>query len=485
MTLRLADISRRFGPVVALHNVNLEISAGEVHALLGENGAGKTTLTKIAFGLVRPDSGTISITDSRGTIVTRPALDSPRVARLAGIGMVHQHFTSIAALTVTENIALAAGWRETGRAAEARAVAVIEKVGLPLPANAHVESLSVQLRQRLEIVKALATDARILLLDEPTAVLAPREVDELLAFLRAYARNGGAVVLITHKLDEVFRVADRVTVLRRGEVTLSAPIAEETPQSVARAMIGGELARGVRRDAVRGDVVVRAAGLRLGPGELHEVASDQSFEIRAGEIIGVAAIEGNGQRQLLRAIAGLGDRKFLGGTLEVTEPVAFIPEDRTTEGLIPQFTLSENLLLGTLAGAPRWLDWRAIAERTAELLEDHDVRASGPEVIAATLSGGNQQKFVLGRALLNNPRVIVAEDPTRGLDIQATETIHERLREAARHGAAVIVHSSDLDEVLSLADRLLVIARGRIRELPKDTPKETVGDAMLALAPVA
>ena len=486
--ISLRRISKRFGTIVALDDVSFDIAPGQVHALVGENGAGKSTLMHIAYGLVRPDTGTIVLGGPGDAAIATTGFPSPRAARDAGIGMVHQHFTSIPGLTVSENVALTAGWPETGRAAERRTDAVVRRLGLPLPVSVHVESLSVQLRQRLEIVKALAADATILLLDEPTAVLAPREIDELLRFVRAFARAGGAVALISHKLDEVFRVADRVTVLRRGEVTLSDVIGAQTTAALSRAMIGANLSPPIRRAARAGDVLVQARGLALrrrgaaaGPADIR----DASFAIHAGEVVGIAAIEGNGQQQLLRAIAGVDGITIDSGTLTVSPPVAFVPEDRTTEGLIPRFTLAENYLLDGAAQTTRWLNWTTIRRRTGELLRAHDVRASGPDAHAATLSGGNQQKFILARVLAAHPRVIVAEDPARGLDVQATQAIHQRLRDAARDGAAVIVHASDLDEVLELADRVLVVARGRIRELPRDTPRDVVGDAMLAAEPAA
>ncbi|MES1259839.1 MAG: ATP-binding cassette domain-containing protein [Gemmatimonadota bacterium] len=469
MTLRLTNISKRFGPTVALDDVSFTAESGQIHALLGENGAGKSTLMQIAYGLQRADSGTVN-----GT----PGFVSPRAARAAGIGMVHQHFTSIPAFTVAENIALAAGWRETGQAAEQRAREVVKKLGLDLPVGSHAEGLSVQLRQRLEIAKALAADARILLLDEPTAVLAPREVGELLVFIRAFAERGGTVVLITHKLDEVFRVAERVTVLRRGSVVLSESLVGQTPQTLSRAMIGTEISRAPVRAIVPGDVAVRAVDVRIRPD-----SDAASFTMRGGEIVGIAAIEGNGQRELLRTIAGVDGATIAAGSLEVAGPVAFIPEDRTTEGAIGAFTLTENLLLGALDRSSWWLDWQALRARASELMLAHDVRAESPDVAMATLSGGNQQKFVFATALQGVPRVVVAEDPSRGLDVQATQAIHDALREAARNGAAVVVHSSDLDEVLELADRIIVLARSNVRELPAGTPRELIGDAMLAVGP--
>ncbi len=472
-SLSLQRISKKFGATVALADVSLDMRAGEVHALLGENGAGKSTLMHIAYGMLRADSGTIAVRRPDGIVETIPAFSSPRAARDAGIGMVHQHFTSIPALTVSENIALTAGWRDTGSAAERRAALVTERLALPLPVSAHVDGLSVQLRQRLEIVKALAADARVLLLDEPSAVLAPREVDELLIFVRRFAEGGGTVLLITHKLAEVFRVADHVTVLRRGQVTLDDRLAGRSPQALSRAMIGGELPRATQLAVQSGEVLVRVS------------SAAATFEVRAGEIMGVAAIDGNGQRELLRTIAGVDNAQLVGDAVEVTGPVAFIPDDRIAEGLIGAFSLTENLLLGTLDRSDEWLDWNAIRARTTTLMHEHDVRAASADAAAETLSGGNQQKFILARALEGTPRVIVAEDPTRGLDLLATQAIHERLRAAARNGAAVLFHSSDIDEVLELSSRLLVMAHGRAKELPRDTPRDLVGDAMLALEPVA
>ena len=469
MTLALSHISKSFGATAALRSVSFIASPGQVHALLGENGAGKSTLMHIAYGMLRPDSGTVN---------GHNGFDSPRAARAAGIGMVHQHFTSILALTVAENIALTAGWQETGRAAAVRAEAIVEQLGLPLPVSRYAEELSVQLRQRLEIVKALASDARILLLDEPSAVLAPREVDELLQFLRAFAERGGTVVLITHKLDEVFRAADCVTVLRRGEVTLSDTLHSQTPLSLSRATIGSDLPANRRNAVHRGEVLVRADQLVI----QGMSAAPTSFEIHAGEIVGVAAIDGNGQRELLRAIADVDGARVVGGTLAVASPVVFIPEDRTTEGTIGVFTLAENLLLGTLPRGARWINWRRLRERTDTLMRTHDVRAASSGAQVESLSGGNQQKFVLARALEGNPRVIVAENPTRGLDLLAAQSVHQRLRDAAQRGAAVIVHSSDLDEVLEIADRIVVVARGKLTELPANVSRDMVGDAMLAVA---
>ena len=487
--LALRGIRKHFGSVQALRGADFTLMPGELHALLGENGAGKTTLMHVAYGLVRPDAGTIAVDGSPRTI------PSARVARRLGIGMVHQHFTSIAALSVAENVALAAGWPVQPRPLHARVRALSERVGLPLEPEARAGHLSVALKQRLEIVKALATDARILLLDEPTAVLAPAESEELLRVVRAFTARGGAAVLITHKLDEALAAADRVTVLRQGTVVFEGAVAGETAESLARAMIGegaeeagppSSSSRGVAaREPAAGfgqAVLVRLEELEIPRDTGYGIAVRRAtLSIRTGEIVGVAAVEGNGQRELLRAVAGR--LQPLRGRREVAGPVGFVPEDRTTEGLIPELTLTENVVLGSRADDP-WIrrgriDWRVARARTATLLKEFSVVAAGPDARAATLSGGNQQKLVMARELAREPRVVVAENPTRGLDIRAADAIHARLRAAAAGGAAVLVYSSDLDEVLGLADRVLVASRGTLTEAPPRATRAEVGQLMV------
>lgn len=490
--LQLHHISRHFGSHVALDDVSFDVRAGEVHALLGENGAGKTTLMRIAYGMVAPDRGTITVRRETRE-VSRAQLASPLAARALGIGMVHQHFTSIPALTVAENVALAAGWLG-GRHHAARATAVIARLGLPLPATALVRDLSVQLRQRLEIVQALASDARILLLDEPTAVLAPREVEELLELVRRFRDDGGAVVLISHKLGEVVQVADRVTVLRRGKVTLSGAAQDHDAVMLSRAMIGSDPALNpafdprVERRGLRGSVhpdpeqrprVELRDVPTSEPPSPSPAARGRGIQLHAGQVIGIAAIEGNGQRELLRAIGGMHQDP---DHVTVHGSVALVPEDRTGEALIGDFSLSANFLLGNLDRTPWLIDWAQVHRDTVALLSRYDVRAPGSHSPVASLSGGNQQKFILGRALERRPEVLVVENPTRGLDVLATAAIHLALRQAAEQGSCVVVHSSDLDEVLALADRLLVVVRGEVRELPRDTPRDAVGDAMLGVA---
>ena len=477
--LELRGISKRFGLVHALRGADFTLAAGEVHALLGENGAGKSTLVHIASGSFRPDAGTLAV---RGRAV---APRSPREARRLGIGLVHQHFTAIPALSVAENIALSAGW-PIGRPQEliARAKALGDRTGLVLDPRERTGNLTVGARQRLEILKVLAADASVLLLDEPTAVLAPSEAEELLRRIRSFAESGGSAVLITHKLDEALATADRITVLRDGRAVRSGRAAEETPESLAAAMLGAAAAMPTRHPpSVEGAIVVSGRDLLLSREDGRGVAlRARRIELRAGEVVGVAGVEGAGQRELLRAIAGL--QRPAAGSLEVTGPVTFVPEDRTTEGLISHLSLTENVAMGVGPGGS-WvrggrLDWEAMRRRTMDLVARFSVRAAGPNAPAGSLSGGNQQKLVVGRALANGPRVIVVENPTRGLDVRAAAAVWTALHGAAADGAAVVAWSSDLDEIMGEGDRLLVVARGALREVPAGTDRRTIGSMMLA-----
>ncbi|HEU5219386.1 MAG TPA: ATP-binding cassette domain-containing protein [Gemmatimonadales bacterium] len=458
--LTLSGIRKSFGPVQALRGADFVLAPGEVHALLGENGAGKSTLLRIAYGMIAPDAGTIRV---RGD---KTVIRSPRVARGLGVGMVHQHFTSIDAMSVAENIALSTGRLRAGdRLADGSGEPGKLMEGL-LP-NATVGSLSVALRQRLEIVKALMSGARILLLDEPSAVLAPSEVDALLALVREFVEGGGAAALITHKLREVFAAADQVTVLRQGAVTYTGAVAGQTEETLARAMIGPSM----EPDA--GRPTPSRPPARESPPVLAQLGG---IPLRAGELIGVAAVEGNGQRELFRALALRG----------AGESVALVPEDRSIEGLIPDFSITENMVLG-LDRDPRWssgiwLDWNRARLRTAELMETYGVRAVGTEAPARTLSGGNQQKVVLARALARGPAILIAENPTRGLDIRASAFVHEQLRKTADAGVLVLVYSTDLDEVLALGRRVLVVHAGRVAEAPAMATREVVGTMMLGVA---
>lgn len=484
--LHLHGVTKRFGSVQALRGVDFLLRAGEVHALLGENGAGKSTLMHIAAGLIRPDAGTMDVHGRR------TELRSPRDARRAGIGMVHQHFTTVPALTVAENLALARGVApaEWNRGA-VLSHPLVQRLRDGLGPRRLVESLSVGEKQRLEILKAVVAGQRILLLDEPTAVLAPAETNELIAWSKAFATEGGSVVFITHKLDEARAAADRVTVLRDGSVRLAGPISNHPDADLALAMIGKRERYSdsglISKSSSHKELRVSFRNL-IFSGHFQTLPrtddTETSLHVREGEIVGIAAVEGSGQRELMHTIAGLVAPG--GGELEVAGPVALVPEDRTTEALILDHSLVENLVLASGADAPwvrSWgrISWDEAREATRNLLREFDVRAPGPDTPARALSGGNQQKFVMGRALSRDPRVLIAENPTRGLDLHATAAIHARLRVAAAGGAAVIFHSADLDEVLELADRVWVVARGRVTEA-RSRDRETIGRMMLGVS---
>lgn len=473
----LEGVTKRFGSTTALNGAGLLVRAGELHALLGENGAGKSTLMRVVAGLVAPDAGTMRLHGIGGF---------PRSARDAsqrGVALVHQHFTSIPALTVAENIALSAGWRVRRRELTRRVAELLDRTGLELDPGRSAGSLSAGLRQRLEIAKALALQPSVLLLDEPTAVLTPDEGEDLFRVLRSVTAAGGAIVLITHRLDEALSEATTISVLRRGESVLRAvPVGSVTRDALVDAMLGGgvripdepmrESSIGAPRISVRGLAVPRDGG--GGP-----AVDGVDLTVAAGEVVTIAGIEGSGQRELLRAIAGV--IPVSTGRLEVAEPIAFIPEDRTSEALIGELSLMENVLLAGVAGDPLgWVDRGGLRRRTAELIDDNGVQAAGPDVAADALSGGNQQKLILGRALAGKPAVLVAENPTRGLDVRATALAHRTLRAAASSGAAVLVYSTDLDEVVALGGRTLVIANGRLVEAPEGADRAAIGRLMLS-----
>jgi general nucleoside transport system ATP-binding protein len=475
-------VHKRFGSVQALNGADFALDRGQVHALLGENGAGKSTMMQVAYGLVRSDTGQVRVNGEIRRIT------SPRQARELGMGMVHQHFTSVPALSVAENVALAAGWSGSPTELEQRARALCQRLRLPLEPDQRAGRLPVTLKQRLEIVQALSSEAQILLLDEPTAVLAPTEADELLRVVREFVSAGGSVVLITHKLDEVLRAADRVTVLRHGLVTHIGDVKDETVESLTEAMIGRGSLPGkewspssprVEQDA---PPLIRLDSLEVSRESGYGIAvRHASLAVGPGDIIGVAAVEGNGQRELLRAIAGR--IMPLRGRLEVSRPLAFIPEDRTAEGLIQDLNLAENVTLGLGSEAP-WvrrsgIRWREAHQRTGELLQEFDILAPGSKAKAGALSGGNQQKLIVARELSRKPSVVVAENPTRGLDVGAAGAIHQRLRAAAAEGAAVIFHSNDLDEVLELGQRIVVVTRGVVVEARTGSSRAEIGAMML------
>ena len=480
--LSLEGITRRFGSVVALDNASFSVRPGTVHALLGENGAGKTTLIRIAFGLLSPDAGVIRV---RGV---PQIISSPSKAYALGLGMVHQHFTLVPAMTVAENVALGGSGRFDPAAADERVHDVAARAGLSIHARARVSTLSVGAQQRCEIVKALARDVEVLILDEPTAVLAPSEAAELLQWMRQFADSGRAVVLITHKLREALSVADDVTVLRRGQTVLVSAVTDTSQDALREAMVGeaiGDVERMERAGtqgeriqpdgAARGVVVLSADGVTYSDSRGARRVRDASLEVRAGEIVGIAAVEGGGQHEFLRLLAGR--LKPQRGRITTPASLGFVPEDRHRDALMLDAPLDENIALRG-AGVRRGLmPWAAIRESARALLANHDIRASGPRATARTLSGGNQQKLVLARELSDSPDALVVENPSRGLDFQATAAVHRALRQARDAGAAVLMYSSDMDEVLLLADRVYAMFDGQVAEVRRE--REAIGRAML------
>jgi ABC-type uncharacterized transport system ATPase subunit len=480
--LALRGIDKRYGNVRALSAATLEIRPGTVHALLGENGAGKSTLMRIAYGLERADAGALFVGHDRVRV------SSAADAIAHGIGMVHQHFTLVPTMTIAENIALGGRGRLDLAHVSRRVNELSASTGFALDPTAHVETLPVGAQQRVEIAKALVHAARILILDEPTAVLAPAESTELLRWVRAYADAGNAAVLITHKLREALGVADEVTVLRRGRTVFTARPDEVTPETLTSAMIGEELPR-ARPGSLDEGVpsrspprpVFRAERLTLSDSAGIVRVRDVTFEINAGEIVGIAAVEGSGQRELLRALAGR--LPAASGVLLHPTTVGFVPEDRHQDAVLLNRSLAENVALRGVGARRGTIDWDAVGVQTERLMREYDVRAESPNVAMRTLSGGNQQKLVLARELeldLDSERALVVENPTRGLDVRATAEIHERLRRAARDGAAIVLYSSDIDEVLLLATRVFVVFERVVRELPLD--RERIGQAMVGAA---
>lgn len=479
-TLALRGISRKFGSIQALSEVEFTLEQGEIHALLGENGAGKSTLMKIAYGLIQPDSGRIEIGG------TPAVVRNPTDARRLGLGMVHQHFTSIPAFTVAENVALAGGWRVSPRAAEARVRQLAAETGFALDPTLRVADLSAGLKQRLEVLKALAAEAKVLLLDEPTSVLSPPDADALLEQVGEFRRRGVSTVLITHKLREAIEVADRVTVLRRGRVVFSGAVKGNSAESLARHMLGESPATSMpgRGTAASSQTLGRLTNLSVGRiGSSGSGLHEATLQLLAGEVVGVAAVEGNGQRELFRAFAGLA--KPISGRVELFGKVAFVPEDRSAEGVIGEFSLTENLVLSQAASAEwirwPWINWEKARMRAGELIEGFQVRASGAEARAASLSGGNQQRMVIAEALERKPAVLLAENPTRGLDFKATQDIMDRLRQAAGSGMAVLVHLPDLDDLLEIATRVVVLNQGRLIEMSPGSTRDQIGRRMLGV----
>jgi simple sugar transport system ATP-binding protein len=462
--LALRGIAKRFGVTEALSGASVVVRRGTLHAVLGENGAGKTTLMRIAFGMLQPDAGSVEID---GAPVS---LSSSADAIRRGLGMVHQHFTLVPAMTAAENIALGGHWLFRVHEEAARVQALAERTGLGVDPSARIASLGVGAQQRVEILKALARDARTLIFDEPTAVLTPIESEELFSWLRRFVADGGTAVLVTHKLQEALSIADDVTVLRRGTAVLSAPAATLDVGAVVRALTGEERredaaqpgrhatrsSRGARVASLDGATVLDARGIaRVHPATL---------DCFAGEIIGVAGVEGSGVHEIIRLLAGRLTPSAGSATLPAT--IGFVPEDRLRDAVIEEFSLTENLALRSAAARTGRMPWAALHEQARAIVQGHDVRTPSVTTATGALSGGNQQKFVLGRELHDRPSLVVAENPVRGLDIRAAEHVLRELSDTADSGSAVVVYSGDIDDLLPMVDRMIVMFAGRLREVP-------------------
>ena len=489
--VQLSGITKRFPGVLANDDVTLQVQSGDIHAIVGENGAGKSTLMKILYGMQRPDEGEMAVNG------VRAEFRSPKDAIAAGIGMVHQHFMLADQLTVLENIILGAEPASSGAidfAASHRHIASLsESYGLDVSADDLVESLGVGERQRIEIIKVLFRGARILILDEPTAVLVPHEIDELFVNLRALKAEGETIIFISHKLDEVLDIADAITVIRAGRTVATVDPAEVTAKDLAELMVGSELPTPETREStVTDDAELTVDGLTATAATGRPVVDDVSFVVNRGEVVGIAGVEGNGQTELIEALLGLRPAtsgRVLFGDDDATSwstrhrreaGVAYIPEDRHRRGLLLSSPLWENAMLGHQSSPPYakgpWLDRRATRDQTEQIVEEYDVRTPGIDVAAYSLSGGNQQKLIVGRELSSDASILLANHPTRGIDIGAQAAVWEQLRHARSDGLAVMLVSADLEELIGLSDRLLVMLRGR---LVVDLDPQTVTPEML------
>ena len=477
MKLELRGITKRFGSLVANDHIDLTVEPGQIHALLGENGAGKSTLMNILYGLTRPDEGEIVI-DGRDVVFARP-----KDAIAAGIGMVHQHFMLVPVFTVAENVVLGAertnrlGLLDRRRARQ-DVLRVSKEYGLAVDPDALVENLPVGVQQRVEIIKSLLRDANLLILDEPTAVLTPGETEDLFAIMRSLKASGHSIVFITHKLKEVQEMADTITVIRQGRVVGTlAPTASD--EELASLMVGRSVRFAPEKEAVVvGEPVLQVRRLRVADDLGHLAVNDLSLEIRAGEILGVAGVQGNGQTELCEALVGLraiedggfsvAGRDLTGSpTRQVLHAgVGYIPEDRQAEGLVTEFSVAENLTLDTYDDPPfshgMALDLDVIDASAREKVQQFDIRTESIRTPASSLSGGNQQKVVVARELSREVKLLIASQPTRGVDVGSIEFVHQRIVEERNKGAAVLLVSTELDEIAALADRVAVMYEGRI-----------------------
>ena len=493
--IEMREITKVFGEFVANDKINLELRKGEIHALLGENGAGKSTLMNMLAGLLEPTSGEIVV---NGQVVK---LDSPSKAASLGIGMVHQHFMLVEAFTVAENIILGSELTKNGVLDIARATREInelsERYGLAVNPSAKVADISVGAQQRVEILKTLYRGADILIFDEPTAVLTPSEIDELMTIMKNLVKEGKSIILITHKLDEIRAVSDRVTVIRRGKSIETVEIAGSTNADLAEMMVGRSVSfKTEKQEAQPKEVILSIKDLVVNENRGVPAVKNLSLDVRAGEIVGIAGIDGNGQSELIQAITGL--RKIESGSVElkgqsivglhprqITEmSVGHVPEDRHRDGLVLEMMISENIALQTYYKEPLSkkgiLNYTNIIGYAKQLMQEFDVRAASEIVPASALSGGNQQKAIIAREVDRNPDLLIVSQPTRGLDVGAIEYIHKRLIQERDNGKAVLVVSFELDEILNVSDRIAVIHDGKIQGIvtPETTNKQELGVLM-------
>lgn len=492
--LEVRGISKRFGNIQANDNVNLNVKKGEVHAILGENGAGKSTLMNIIYGLYAPDSGEIYFEGQKLDI------KGPHEAIEKGIGMVHQHFMLIPVFTVAENIVLGfepKGFRFNIQEAEKKILEISKKYNLEIDPKAKVGDLSVGMQQRVEILKAFYRDARLLILDEPTAMLTPQETRELFKIINNLKAQGISILFISHKLDEVMEISDRVTVMRRGKTIKTLNTKETNEQELANLMVGREVKLVVEKSEPRlGEPVLRVEKLSVKLKNGVEKVKDVSFEVRRGEIFGIAGIDGNGQNELIEAIVGLipsaGKIIFNGYEIQnlptrkrYEKGIAYIPADRQQDGLVLNFTVAENIVLKRYYRKPYsnkgFLNYKTIISEADKLIHEFDVRPPDYRLFAKNLSGGNQQKVILAREFSSNPDLLIAVQPTRGMDVGAIEYIHRKLIELRDSGKAVLLVSLELDEILNLSDRIAVMYSGKIMDIldSKTATKEEIGLLMI------
>ena len=490
--IEMLNIRKEFPGIVANDNITLQLKKGEIHALLGENGAGKSTLMNVLFGLYQPEKGEIRVNGEKVHIT------NPNIANDLGIGMVHQHFMLVDTLTVTENIILGKEPTKLGQInlkdASEEIRKISEQYGLQVDPNAKIADISVGMQQRVEILKTLYRGANILIFDEPTAVLTPQEITELINIMKRLIQEGKSIILITHKLKEIMEVCDRVTVIRRGQGIGTVDVADTNENELASLMVGREVVfKTEKADSQPKQDVLKIENLTVKDARNVSAVNKLNLTVRAGEIVGIAGVDGNGQTELIEAITGL--RKINSGTIKLNEKditklpprkvtesgIGHIPQDRHKHGLVLDYPMDLNIVLQTYYKQPYSklgiLDFKAITKKAKELIAEFDVRTPSEKTLARALSGGNQQKAIIGRELDRNPDLLIAAQPTRGLDVGAIEFIHKRLIEHRDQGKAVLLVSFELDEIMNVSDRIAVMYEGEVVAIvdPKETTEQELG----------